>query len=309
MPQNATTGEFTPCTWTTCTVEHDGSIRYRPSLPGNVVYLACFGILLVFHATVGVRWRTHAFLILVCVGAFGEMVGYLGRLWVRQDPWTQDPFLVYLVPITLAPAFITAAIYLCLGRIIRIHGSHHARLSPRAITRVFVFCDVVSLVVQSLGGAIASVATDPKTGDLGIHVMMGGLVFQVLSMTAFLILWGDFMWTVRRDGGRDSGKVEWMAIRRSRSFLRFQIALIVATVFVFARSIFRCTELAGGFSGSEANNEVLFMILEGPMIIGAILLMAIYHPGRVFGDVWREAARNDDDEFVELEARRLGARK
>ncbi|KAJ3005206.1 hypothetical protein HKX48_000808, partial [Thoreauomyces humboldtii] len=41
--------------------------------------------------------------------------------------------------------------------------------------------------------------------------------------------------------------------------------------------------LSGGFEGSEANNETLFMILEGPMIFIACALLATYHPGRAFG--------------------------
>lgn len=33
------------------------------------------------------------------------------------------------------------------------------------------------------------------------------------------------------------------------------------------------------------------MIFEGPMIILAVLLMTVFHPGRVFDDLWTAAGR------------------
>jgi hypothetical protein len=39
-----------------------------------------------------------------------------------------------------------------------------------------------------------------------------------------------------------------------------------------------------------ANNEVEFMILEGPMVFVALLVLTIWHPGYVFGtDLWNNA--------------------
>jgi hypothetical protein len=71
------------------------------------------------------------------------------------------------------------------------------------------------------------------------------------------------------------------------------VGLAIATVLIFIRSIYRIVELAGGFSGTVANNEGSFMIFEGPMIIVAVALITYYHPGRVFGDLWVSAKRGD----------------
>ncbi|KAJ3014403.1 hypothetical protein HKX48_005181 [Thoreauomyces humboldtii] len=268
-------------------------LAYRPSVAGNSIYMITFITLLGVHAFLGYRYRTYGYLIPVTMGLLGEVLGYVGRLMLHKNPFDMNNFLLYLVPITIAPALLTAGIYLCLGRIILVAGKEHSRLAPRTYTYLFVACDLVSLVLQSIGGAIASLATDQQSIDLGVHIMMAGLVSQVVSMALFLGLWGEFAWNTYASARRGSTnkvsneKDRWATLRKSTEFTRFQISLAAATVCIFVRCIFRVSELAGGFSGAEANNQTLFMLLEGPEIITACALLAVYHPGRIFGaDGW-----------------------
>lgn len=62
---------------------------------------------------------------------------------------------------------------------------------------------------------------------------------------------------------------------------------------IFIRCVYRVAELWEGFSGYLANHESTFMIFEGPMIIIAVAAMTIYHPGRVFDNLWAAAGRGD----------------
>ena len=63
----------------------------------------------------------------------------------------------------------------------------------------------------------------------------------------------------------------------------------IATLAVFVRSVYRVAELAQGFSGSIANEEVPFMIFEGTMIAIATIALTFFHPGLIFGTRWAEA--------------------
>jgi hypothetical protein len=45
-----------------------------------------------------------------------------------------------------------------------------------------------------------------------------------------------------------------------------------------------------GYTGSIANNEVLYMILEGAMMIIAAGALTFGHPGRTLGSVWQANA-------------------
>jgi hypothetical protein len=47
-------------------------------------------------------------------------------------------------------------------------------------------------------------------------------------------------------------------------------------------------EIEGGFGSKAAVNEDLFIVFEGPMIITAVALLAIFHPGRAFAGRWKQ---------------------
>ena len=62
-----------------------------------------------------------------------------------------------------------------------------------------------------------------------------------------------------------------------------------ATALLFARTVFRAVELSGGFTGTLANNETKFMVLDGVMVILACLCLTAWHPGLGFAGRWKEA--------------------
>lgn len=67
-------------------------------------------------------------------------------------------------------------------------------------------------------------------------------------------------------------------------------AIGASTILILVRSVYRLAELQQGFDGKLANNELEFMILEGPMIFIAVALLTIWHPGYVLGTkLWNQA--------------------
>jgi RTA1 like protein len=120
--------------------------------------------------------------------------------------------------------------------------------------------------------------------------MLAGFSWQVSSLGIFCILCAEFTWRVTRASeeslSRAAGFVELRHTLRFRSFLW---ALGLATLTVFVRSVFRCVELREGFRGKLANREVTFMVLEGAMIVIAVAMLTIWHPGRAFRGKWQEA--------------------
>lgn len=63
----------------------------------------------------------------------------------------------------------------------------------------------------------------------------------------------------------------------------------IAVLTIFTRSVFRCAELSGGFNGKLFNDQITFMILEGPMIIMACTALTLFHPGIAFQGHWHDA--------------------
>ncbi|KAF2651402.1 RTA1-domain-containing protein [Lophiostoma macrostomum CBS 122681] len=277
-----------------CPIEW-ATMNYRPTVAGNTIYLLCFGALLGVQMYYGIRKKTWTYFVPVSLGIFGEIIGYIGRILLHGNPFIMNYFLLNLIPLTLAPALLTAGLYLCLGRVIFAVGSKHSVLRPKLYTVVFVGFDLLSLVLQAIGGGIAATARDNKGSKLGTHIMIAGLIAQVVSMTIFFAVWGDFVIRVRRaklSGSQASSQPPlFKSLLSTRTFKLFQWSLFVASILIYVRCLYRVAELWDGFSGHLANEEATFMIFEGPMIILAVTAMTIFHPGRVFGDLWAPAGQ------------------
>lgn len=204
------------CTLATCSVKEYGQIQYIPNLAGNVAYTAIFGILIILQLVQGIRYKTWGYLAGMFFGIVLEIVGYAGRLMLHDNIFDNNSFIIYLIGLTIGPAFLTASIYLCLGRIITIYGVNLSLLKPRTVSILFVFCDFISLLLQAIGGAIASTADDNDGTDLGINVMIAGLASQVVSLVIFMVICSHFAWKVRKNPMQLNSNPEYVSLRNSR---------------------------------------------------------------------------------------------
>ncbi|KAF2999308.1 hypothetical protein E8E13_004780 [Curvularia kusanoi] len=275
-------------------------IEYRPSVAGNSIYLTFFTLLLLAQLALGWRYRSHGvwkYTAIMSVGVLGEMVGYVGRILLYQNPFLMNNFFVNLIPLTLSPALLTAAIYISLYRVIVATDASSSRLRPAHYTLVFVLCDLLALVLQAIGGGLAATAKDKRGSDVGVKIMIAGLISQVLSMAGFVALWADFQYTVLR--AKKTGGLKWVQpplyeeLRGEKRWKGFRWSLFAATLLIFVRCVYRVAELWDGFGGHLANHEASFMVFEGPLIILAVAAMTLFHPGRVFGALWGPAGRGE----------------
>lgn len=88
----------TLCTTCTCPLEIDGYIlgymSYFPSLAGNAVFAAVFGLCLLSQLFLGIRHKTWGFLICMSGGTILEVLGYVGRILMRDDMFTNTYFIM-----------------------------------------------------------------------------------------------------------------------------------------------------------------------------------------------------------------------
>jgi hypothetical protein len=217
---NGTLINRSDCTIDTCSIVY-AQVSYVPSLGGNAAYLLLFAVILIAQIGVSTAYRTWGFLVGLFGGLVLEILGYLGRILLHKNQFDFNAFLLYLICLTIGPAFLSASIYLCLARIITVYGTDISRLKPQTYTKMFVSCDFVSLVLQAVGGALASTAKTIPDSDRGVHIMIVGLGFQVISLILFMGLWAEFVWRVSKtpDYARDS---RFVAIRTGFRFKAFQ---------------------------------------------------------------------------------------
>jgi hypothetical protein len=81
------------CTITTCPLEC-GNVHFLPTVPGNAIYAAIFGILLVAQLGLGIRYKTWGFMVGMLAGLALELVGYAGRIMIHNDPFDFNGFIM-----------------------------------------------------------------------------------------------------------------------------------------------------------------------------------------------------------------------
>ena len=92
------------CTLATCTLEQ-AHFRYIPTLAGNALLLAIFAFLIIPQVGLGIKYKTWGFMGAMLGGLLLEIIGYVARVQMHANPFSQDPFLMYV--------FLLTAIELC----------------------------------------------------------------------------------------------------------------------------------------------------------------------------------------------------
>ena len=285
---------------------------YEPSLIINAAFLVLFGIsfiTFVVQGTADAKWL--GFSLAMAAGCALEVAGYAGRILAQQDMFaevcighrrptvlsepitktlttdnTQTPFLIQIICLTIGPAFLAAGIYLCLSRIVTTIGPEYSRIKPLSYPKIFIPCDIISLVLQAVGGGMASVAIhNDKSTKSGDNVMIAGLAFQVATMFAFILISADFAWRtfrIRKLLPQTTQSEREVNPQIPRPFTAFIIALTLSTLCIFIRCVFRVAELSQGWRGKLATTQKYFIGLEGAAIVASVLILNLCHPGYCF---------------------------
>lgn len=69
-------------------------VRYDPSLTGNAFYAVLFGLLLLAQLSFVVRYKTWSYTFGMCAGLILEVAGYVGRVLMHYDPFSNNNFLM-----------------------------------------------------------------------------------------------------------------------------------------------------------------------------------------------------------------------
>ncbi|KAK9489710.1 RTA1 like protein-domain-containing protein [Lipomyces doorenjongii] len=270
------------CTLQTCTLRQ-AHFTYVPSLGGNAFFVGWFSLLILLQIMLALKYRIWGYFVAMQGGIVLEILGYIGRIQMHFNPFIISPYLLYMICLTTGPAFLSAAVYLCLSRIVVVYGENLSRFKPRTYTFAFIACDFISLGLQGAGGGIAASANTQSSVDLGKNIMLAGLAFQVVATLLFMMACSDFRVRQSPIEARESSHA---VLRNNWKFRAFLWGLAVSIICIFARSVYRVAELSQGFHGPQANQQVTFMVHEGVMIFIAAGLQTFLHPGFCFQESW-----------------------
>ncbi|KAL3954675.1 hypothetical protein ACCO45_010238 [Purpureocillium lilacinum] len=266
--------------------DHVGSFySYRIDIAANAAFLGLFAASLLGYAAVIVarRGRGLAFGLAMILGLVCEVLGYAGRVMSWRNRWDENGFLMQICCLTIGPAFMAAGLYLCLRRIVTAFGPENSRIPPEYYTRIFIPCDVVSLVLQATGGGMAAVAFHgSRSATTGTNIMIAGLSFQVFTLLCFIVASVDFALRTHRrqkqhqhqqhelDGNATHHDPRLVRMRQTLRFRLFLGALALATFCILWRSAFPRRGAERGLG--------LFIGFEGVLIVVAVYALNIFHP-------------------------------
>lgn len=297
--------------------------RYYLSRFGNIFYFSVFTIIFFYLTGMLYKSRYWWFNITFIAGYALEWMGFLGRILAFTDNRRKEYFLLEYISLTIAPAFIMAGIYFVFAQLVVVHGRRYSVLKPLWYSYLFITIDVLSLMIQAGGGGAASSATanntDPKPGT---DTMIAGIVIQVFGMTIFLVFWAEFLHRLyfkftdtekidpkylkftktsfsnffkllfntksvreyRKEVLEQNYNSKFKSIREAKLFNYFPLAITIAVIAVYIRSVYRVVELAQGFGGYLFNHEVFLFTLDAMMISICGLIFIPFHPVWILGE-------------------------
>jgi hypothetical protein len=127
-----------------------------------------------------------------------------------------------------------------------------ARFARKTYIWIFLPCDIVSLTLQGVGGSLSAASSGGS--DTGVKIAMAGLIFQVITLVAFIGLSVD--WLVRLIRSKYASRL----VARDGIFFSM---LSLAMLAILVRCVFRAYELKEGYHGDAITDEPLYIGLEG----------------------------------------------
>ncbi|GME38997.1 Rta-like protein [Neofusicoccum parvum] len=247
--------------------------HYKPSLAAAAIFTVLFTATTVFHCWQMIRRRTWYFVPFIIGGIF-QIAGYLSRaISSTQYPdSTLGPYIIQALLLLLSPALYAASIYMVLGRIIRATGGEALSfIRVTWLTKIFVLGDVLSFLIQCVGGALLANADTVDAKDRGEMFITIGLIIQLIFFGLFIIVSIHFNVRLRKnptDASRTT-PVSW------ELYLRI---LYLTSGLILVRSVFRLIEYVQGEDGELLSNEIYLYIFDATLMFLVMVIFNWKHP-------------------------------
>ncbi|KAJ7265653.1 RTA1 like protein-domain-containing protein [Mycena rebaudengoi] len=249
---------------------------FYPSFAAAVLFSVLFGVVTALHIAQTVKYKTTFCWVLI-MACFWEFSAFVTRAISTKYQQSAGLALVTQILVLMAPLWVNMFDYMVLGRMIHFFLPSHSILgiSGSFFGITFVILDVVSFVVQIIGGSLAGPTSPESEVFKGIHIYMGGIGLQQFFIFVFL----GFAVRLHREllalERNETGKKNWRPLLFT---LYASLGLITIRIF------FRLIEFSGGKEADKNPfpfHEVYFYVFEAVPMLLAFAAMNIVHPGSV----------------------------
>ncbi|KAJ4487658.1 RTA1 like protein-domain-containing protein [Lentinula aciculospora] len=247
----------------------DSPYGYVPALWICIMFIILFSVSTIAQLLHTLCVRQWFLLPTVVLAGCGEILGWIGRLWSNQNLQASDPYMIQIACLIISPTPLLGAHFIIFGRLVQILGSQYSRFKPTLYSRIFLSCDIVSLVVQAVGGGMTASANDDAGVNLGTNIMLAGIVIQLAILIIFSTTALEFVYRFNTDKpvrSEPSDAIGYMDRRRTIGLF----AVFFATFCLFIRAVYRVIELADGWNGVVISTQWSFDLFDSGMVVLAM---------------------------------------
>ncbi|KAI1766175.1 RTA1 like protein-domain-containing protein [Hypoxylon sp. FL1150] len=288
-------GSIAECTFDTCPVAAS-PYGYPPSTIADAIFfiihigslLAC--LLYSYYLTdSNKRWLN--FSIPVSIACLFEAIGYAVRLGSVSDPWNVALYATSTSFLLVAPALVSAGIYMTIPETIAILGVEHSLVNTTHYPHL-IWIDVVGFVLELVGIIISFSDLSPDRG-LGPHIELGnpiiaaGIGLQSLSLICFLVLFAVVLFraaVAHHQFGYTTFHPIHGFLPMAHRFKFFIAMVLISVMCLLGRNLYQMVILGTGLNSSTAKNQALFAGLDSLLVAEAVVGLVVAHPVRFLRD-------------------------
>lgn len=149
--------------------------------------------------------------------------------------------------------------------------------SPSSLAFIFVTLDILSFVMQLVGGGMAGPGASASSQKTGLNMYMGGIGLQ----ECFIVLFCGLVIKFHRDQ-LQTERLGLSASEKMTGWRQLTWALYACLLATTIRIIYRLVEFSAGLGASNplpSNEPVLYVLESAPMWL-AIFVWTVFYPGR-----------------------------
>ncbi|GAA6031683.1 hypothetical protein JCM8097_001932 [Rhodosporidiobolus ruineniae] len=273
---------------------------YIPELWAGILALVLFGVVSIYQWVLWWRNGRHRYMLTLTIGMTCMTIGFILRLVYRSSPYSLGLYAVQLLFILLSPCAFLANDYVLLKHLAVSMGPEVVQtclfLPIRLIVKLFVWCDVITFLVQAAGGGAS--AGNGEIAKVGPKIALVGLIVQLVSFGLFTCLLLVFAYRVRTRFPQLGSPVPAFSLKSYNPWSTELIndwrilfwVLLLTCVGIMVRCVFRTVEYAQGYSGYLVTHEIYFYLLDALPLFLSMLCYAWLWPTRVIDGAARDAS-------------------
>ncbi len=160
------------------------------------------------------------------MGALWETIAFVVHSLGTKDQQQIAYATVWTVLFLLAPLWINAFAYMTFARMVLYWHPEGkvAGLKAKSIAMWFVLADIISFIIQGVGGVMASPSSSPEIVKVGLNIYLSGMGLQQFFILLFVSLMIAFQ---RRCSQLSSATLSYDGKRSWRPLLYSQYGVLV----------------------------------------------------------------------------------